>query len=84
MRAFLFSASSTSFAAGSVEQWLAKTAFSAAGQSRTAQSAATPLMKPSASTGTLSKAPPRKTPQSPAMSKPPSFAITSSGSAGSG
>ena len=37
----MFRASSTSFAAGSVEQWLAKTALAAAGQNRTAQSAAT-------------------------------------------
>ena len=41
-------------------------------------------MKPSISTGTPSAAPPRKTPQRPAMSKPPNLARTSSGSAGSG
>ena len=83
-RGALPSASSTSLAAGSVEQWLANTAFSAAGQSRTAHRAATPLMKPSISTGSPSSAPPRKTPHSPAISNPPSLESTSRGSAASG
>ena len=42
------------------------------------------LIRPSASTGTRQAAPPRKTPHSPARSKPPTLARTSSGSAGSG
>jgi len=41
-------------------------------------------MKPSITTGTPSSAPPRKTPHSPARSKPPSLASTSRGSVGSG
>ena len=44
-------------------------ALAAAGQSLTAQRAATPLMKPSISTGTPSSAPPRKTPQRPDVYK---------------
>ena len=77
-------ASSTIWAAGSAETWLANTALAAAGQSRTAHRAATLLIKPSIKMGTPSSAPPKNTPHSPAISNPPSLASTSSGSAGLG
>ncbi len=74
---FLCSASSTSRAAGSTETWLANTALSAPGQRRTAQSAATLLIKAvHHAMGIFSNAPPKNTPHSPAMSNPPSAAST--------
>ena len=77
-------ASSTRAPAGSAETWLASMALPARGHSRRAHRAATALMKPSISTGTPYSAPPRNTPHSPAMSKPPTFLRTSRTSAGSG
>ena len=78
------SASSTSAPAGSAETWLASIAHSAFSHRRYAHSAAAALISPSMTTGTRYRAPPRNTPQSAAISSPPSFESTSITSSASG
>ena len=69
---------------GSAERWDANIACTDAGAMVAAASAAAPAMNPSSATGTRRAAPPRMTPTSPPISKPPTLVSTSMPSVGSG